>query len=117
MYNIKREENRQSLRVKLSVTVNLLDVRIESSMEGMSKNIGKGGICILSPIEFENGKELSLKINFPDKEIETKGKVIWSKEINDDSFTLYEMGIEFKDMNQNDNELIMKNYIDLEIQN
>lgn len=112
MYNIKREEKRESLRVKLSVTVNLVNARIESSMEGMSKNIGKGGICIISPIEFEKGKELSLKINLPDREIDTKGVVVWSKEINDDSFTLYEMGVEFKDMDQNDNEIIMNNYID-----
>jgi len=77
----------------------------------LTKNISKGGICLIAYEELKKDEILNLKIYLPDEELPVvaKGRVAWAKEfIIGDYLTgrRFDVGIEFIEINDSDLEKI-----------
>jgi len=79
---------------------------VECSVEGvghsekrsLAKNIGMGGIYLITYKKLEIDSILSLKIHLPDgkEPFRTKGRLVWEREFtSQDSIVRYDVGIEF----------------------
>jgi c-di-GMP-binding flagellar brake protein YcgR len=80
---------------------------LEKEKLSLTKNISKGGICLIAYEPLKPSDVLGLKMYLPGdrKEINAVGKVVWSKEfiIGDDSFgKRYDVGVEFIDVKDED---------------
>jgi hypothetical protein len=81
-------EKRKSPRKSLDVMFNF-----KKSHFARSKDISKGGICLICDEVLETGAFLSLVFNLPNnEEIKTFGKIKWSRKA---SASYYEYGVEF----------------------
>ncbi|MCK9594188.1 MAG: PilZ domain-containing protein [Candidatus Omnitrophica bacterium] len=72
----------------------------EPGQVSITRNIGRGGLCIISSIKLDDGEILDLSISLPqeDKAIEVASRVVWVKEYTI-SETIqakrYTVGVEF----------------------
>jgi c-di-GMP-binding flagellar brake protein YcgR len=78
----------------------------------VTKNIGGGGVCLITAEKLETGKRLLLEIELPTKEIiRSRGRVAWTHKFEFGGGKLdagYEVGVEFLDINEHDQKLIEK---------
>lgn len=65
------------------------------SVKAKSVDISEGGMRLLLPEEFPKGKVMYLEINFPFPSVVTRGKVVWTKEVEEKEGRLFQTGIEF----------------------
>jgi len=108
------EERRKYPRLKFNVDVDYKILRengfIATKVE--TKDIGAGGICIVSLEKFDVGNSLSLKFSLPgvNKPIKAIGRVAWVAEFSvggdTPSHTAYDTGIEFTEISDDDREKI-----------
>jgi c-di-GMP-binding flagellar brake protein YcgR len=101
-YAKRKDERRKYLRLRV---YHLVKYRVISDKSPQSrpllasiKDIGAGGICLITDEPLEASANLELQINFPDvkKPIFTLGRVVWSRQIA--KMSRYEVGIEFTDI-------------------
>lgn len=98
-YAKKKEERRKHLRLKVYHLVKYQVVSDKSPQPhpllASIKDIGAGGICLITDEPLDVSTNLQLQINFPDlkKPIFTLGHVVWSKQVA--KMNRYEVGIEF----------------------
>ncbi len=73
------EDQRKSPRRSLDVKVNFAFDAIAHTAQ--SKDISKGGICLITDKPLEEGKMLSLRFTIPgsDEPVDLHGKVMWSR--------------------------------------
>ena len=89
--------------VRLNVFVDVVYNRIppaEKEKLSLTKNIGKGGICLIVYEELKVSEMLDLKMFFPEEDtlIHAIGKVVWTKEFLIGGMSQgkrYDVGIEF----------------------
>lgn len=79
----------------------------------ISKDISKGGICIIAYEELKESDILDLKILLPDNNahIVATGRVVWTKEFiieSAEKLHRYDVGIEFMEISEEDREKINK---------
>jgi c-di-GMP-binding flagellar brake protein YcgR len=113
------EDKRKFPRLNLDVEVNysLLQQEEGELFTTASKNISYGGICFIAFEKPKIDSLLELRFSFPTtgfkKFIIAKGKVSWVKELDFSGLRerrIYEVGVEFIEMNGPDREKI-KEYI------
>lgn len=101
-YAKKKEERRRCLRLNV---YHLVKYRVISDRPHQSvlllasiKDIGAGGICLVTEELLPVSTNLELQINFPviDKPIFTLGRVVWSKQIAKSN--RYLVGVEFENI-------------------
>jgi c-di-GMP-binding flagellar brake protein YcgR len=101
-YAKKKEERRKHLRLRV---YHLVKYRVISDKSPQTqpllasiKDIGAGGICLITAEPLEVTANLELQINFPDlkKPVFTVGRVVWSRQIA--KMSRYEVGVEFTDI-------------------
>jgi c-di-GMP-binding flagellar brake protein YcgR len=82
----------------------------EESLLRLSKNISKGGICLIVYDELKKDDLLDLKIFLPDTRtpVEALGQVVWASEfiIGDKIGKRYDVGIEFVKISDKDKDRI-----------
>ncbi|MBN2532672.1 MAG: PilZ domain-containing protein [Spirochaetales bacterium] len=78
--------------------------------ESTARDIGAGGICLITKDAISIGKSFDLKFFIPDmdKPIKVIGKVMWNEKAGDETENQYYNGIEFIKIHSDDKELIMK---------
>jgi c-di-GMP-binding flagellar brake protein YcgR len=110
-------ERREYLRIEDSGSVTyqkILPPPQTPSRSGMRENISGGGIKLVTTEGFTPGTILKLKMelsdNFQKINIETTGKVIWSKEKKIGEHIRYEMGIAYLDILESERKKII-NYV------
>ena len=78
----------------------------------ITKNIGGGGVCIITAEELETGERLLLEIELPTGDsIRSRGRVAWTSKFEfkgGKQETGYEIGVEFLDINEHDRKLVEK---------
>ena len=98
-YAKKREERRKHLRLKVYHLVKYRVISDESPQPhpllASIKDIGAGGICLITEEPLDVSANLQLQINFPDlkKPVFTLGRVAWLKQVA--KMNRYEVGVEF----------------------
>jgi c-di-GMP-binding flagellar brake protein YcgR len=110
---LPQEERRKYLRLNALVDV-AYNKHQQKPEEGLSlqlsKNISKGGICLIVYEEFKKDDLLDLRIYFPvvKAPIEAVARVAWVSEftIGDKIGKRYDMGIEFIKISDSDREKI-----------
>lgn len=79
---------------------------------GATSNISAGGICIILYEEVPVGSVLELNIYLPDGQpiIKAKGRIVWIKpfDVARDQKERFDAGVEFIDLNENDESRIAK---------
>jgi Tfp pilus assembly protein PilZ len=92
-----------------------LDVEYDFSphqiyMESKSKDIGGGGICLVTNEPLAQGKEILIKMFLPDsnKPLFINGRVVWNKDNQEKDTGGYLNGIEFFNVKEQDRSLIIK---------
>lgn len=108
------EERRKFPRLNLAVDIeySLLQKETSLKIEGLSKNISSGGICLIVYEKVKIGDSLSLMINLPEGErpIQVQGIVKWIGEFiqSSDNKNSWDVGIEFVGINEADREKLSK---------
>ncbi len=102
----KLQERRSFVRLNLLSDVIYTKSPKEERLT-FTKNISKGGICIIAYEELKKSELLDLEIYLPDDNapINAKGKVAWSKEfiIGDKARgKRFDVGVEFVEINDSD---------------
>lgn len=95
------------LNFNIEVEYNIANQDNTASAVTQSKNIGSGGICIISLDKINVGDNINLKFSLPDSNevINAKGVVIWVDEysVGDiSSSKAYDTGIEFTSIQDTD---------------
>ncbi|MBN2444794.1 MAG: PilZ domain-containing protein [Spirochaetales bacterium] len=82
-------------------------------LESEARDIGAGGICLITPFEIFIGKSFDIKFYMPElsKPIKVIGKVMWSEKIDEEKNSKYYNGIQFVRIDSSDKALILK-YVD-----
>ena len=112
-YAKKKEERRKYLRLRVYHLVKYRVISENSSQTepllASIKDIGAGGICLVTAKPLEPCTKLELQINFPDlkKPVFTIGRVAWSKQTA--KMSRYEIGVEFTDIEASIHNLIDDN--------
>lgn len=76
-----------------------------------TENLGRGGVCVLLDRELERFSECLLKLDLGSKypKVECGGKVVWIiPTLNPEGKGRYDIGIEFKDLDQASSDAIAK---------
>lgn len=108
------EERRKFPRLNLTVDIEYSVLRKEpsSKVEGQSKNLSSGGICLIVYEEVKIGDSLALVINLPEGErpIQAKGMVKWIGEfiLSADKKNSWDVGVEFIGINEADREKLSR---------
>ena len=78
--------------------------------ESESRDLGAGGICLITRDAISIGKSFDLKFYIPDKEKPVKviGKVMWNEKVEDEKITAFYNGIQFTRIDKADKMLILK---------
>lgn len=79
-------------------------------LESQARDIGGGGICLITKDAIPIGKSFDIKFSIPDKEkpIKVIGKVMWNEKAENESESIFYNGIKFINIHKDDRELIMK---------
>lgn len=115
------DERRRFIRLNLNVEINysLIAPPPPAKQKGTTKNIGAGGICLLSEKELKIGDTVKIEIHLPDDppDISATGKVAWVKifAIANDKNRRYDAGVEFTQIDQGDRRRIEKYIFSLRI--
>ena len=106
----KGDEKRRYKRRVISLNIEYDLSPHQVYMESKSKDIGGGGICLITSEPLEKGKELLIKMFLPDnqKPFFINGKVVWNSPYVENSSEVYLNGIEFFNINEHDRNLIIK---------
>ena len=82
----------------------------ETERTDVVKNISSLGLCMIVYEKLENGEQLSLSIELPDKNVVmTTGRVIWVRSFGlpgQKDLVNYDVGVEFLDIKQEDRRLL-----------
>ena len=82
-----------------------MDVMVNYDVEAIAhtKDIGEGGICLITEEPFEDGRMLDLVFLFPDypEKIECFGKVVWSRQATEH---LWENGVSIWEITEENND-------------
>lgn len=121
-----REENRRKFfRIKftqlLEADLTILEIRGKAVNVGntkvLVKNIGPGGVCIISNIKFPIEKNIILELitELIEVNLRVYGYIVWGKEIENN---LYEYGVEFT-IDENEREDLVKvlNQVQIKMKN
>jgi c-di-GMP-binding flagellar brake protein YcgR len=77
------------------------------------KNLSVGGMLIESYCPFKTGEKISMDLNIPgEKTIHFLGRIITSRQIGNMELKRYDIGVEFSEMSESDNNII-KMYLNL----
>ena len=98
---------------RISGKINITFKKASDFFKAYISNVGEGGIFIHTIKNLPVGSLLDLEFSLPDtnQSITTKGKVVWARPQDMSTEKMPPgMGIQFIDMNPNDNQLL-KNYI------
>ena len=79
-------------------------------LETETRDIGAGGICLITNYAIPIGKSFDVKFYIPDKDRPVKviGKVMWNEKLEDENPIKYYNGIQFVQINKNDKEFLLK---------
>ncbi|MCM8756760.1 MAG: PilZ domain-containing protein [Candidatus Omnitrophica bacterium] len=104
------KERRKYPRLNTSVEIEYWVSKEDTFMKTVTKNIGAGGVCIVSEEKIGKDTILFFKIDLSDgkKFIQAKGKVVWSSEFYSSSLEkiVYNLGIEFIEISDEDRQRI-----------
>jgi c-di-GMP-binding flagellar brake protein YcgR len=87
-------DNRRKCR-RIDLKIDVLHSTINA---GHSVNLSESGLCLVTPVPFEQDQETTLLFHLTNNErkfIKTVGKITWNRKLSEGG---YESGIEFKDM-------------------
>ncbi len=104
------EEKRKFVRLEINVAVKWKKIP-EEALVGLdvTKNISKGGICLMVDEKLEIGDNLELEIEIPEKKVvQARVKVIRVRELKltEEGRKEYEAGVEFFEISDEDREEI-----------
>ncbi|MBN3039934.1 MAG: PilZ domain-containing protein [Candidatus Omnitrophica bacterium] len=110
------EERREFVRVKYPCKITVIGQNGQT-ISAQTENISAGGIRILSKNRLIPNSHIELQIHLKDsKTISCKGRVVWMFERTDipgpDS-VIYDTGIEFKGINEQDLKMLKKLIVDI----
>ncbi len=91
------EERRKYVRLKATVEVKYMVIGKPGTIKVFSKNISAGGLCITAQEQLAAETPLQLEIKIPDLKdpIRAIARVVWQKELSEQSEGNFETGIEF----------------------
>ncbi len=93
-----REERRKHIRLKTKLSTSYKDARSGKMRRALTKNIGAGGLCLLTEEYLAPGTRLVLELQLSDrpKAIQCQVEVIWSQPLAAGQGVYQnEMGVEF----------------------
>ena len=110
------EERRKFVRLNINVEINYTVITHPPHKQFViptkSKNIGAGGICLISEQELRAGELLKLEIRLPEDPpvIYALGKVAWVKPFSlaTEKSKRFDMGVEFIEISPEDKQKINK---------
>ena len=110
------EERRKFVRLNINVEINFTVItrppHKQLTIPTKSKNIGAGGICLISEQELRTGELLKLEIRLPEDQpvVHAVGRVVWIKtfSVATEKSMRFDMGIEFLEIAQEDRQRINK---------
>jgi len=104
------EERRRFPRLPFNTKVEykVLDQEEARFFTTVTKDISIGGICIRLLEKFQPGTILKLNFSIPglNKPIIAKGRIVWVRQLSTGISRLYESGIEFASINDDDRKII-----------
>ncbi|MBN1697475.1 MAG: PilZ domain-containing protein [Spirochaetales bacterium] len=82
-------------------------------LESTTRDIGAGGICLITTSPIEVGKVVDIKFHIPDeqKPVKVSGKIVWNEEYKEGGGGKFYNGIQFIRIDEADRDLIGK-YVD-----
>jgi c-di-GMP-binding flagellar brake protein YcgR len=101
-------ERRRYARTRIDIDVDYQLARDQEWLHGRMKDLGEGGICLVSAVAFGITARIELRFRIPDTErpITVQGDVMWENfDIDRD---VYLVGIQFASVETRDMELIEK---------
>ena len=110
------EERRKFVRLNINVEINYTIITLpphkQFTIPIQSKNIGGGGICLISEQELKTGELLKLEIKLPEDPptVHALGRVVWVKPFSlaTEKSKRFDMGVEFIEISQEDRQRINK---------
>lgn len=100
------EERRKFIRLSIDVQINYTVLSQTDQHRSKTKNIGEGGICLVTDGPLNSGTLLKLDIILPEDPpaIQTVGKIVWVKPFSlaDERRPRYEAGVEFVNISEKD---------------
>lgn len=111
------EENRKFVRVEWPVVIKYKTIEEPSAHDQIvGRDISEGGARFIVYERLMKGTKLDfqLEVPFDSMPIFAKGEVMWIKKIGDDNSKMFEVGVVFKGVSQNDQKRL-KMYIEKEI--
>jgi Tfp pilus assembly protein PilZ len=79
-------------------------------LESQTRDIGAGGICLITASPIPVGKEVDIKFHIPDEEnpVKVVGRIVWNEAIDEGAEGSFYNGIQFIRIKDSDRELIGK---------
>jgi c-di-GMP-binding flagellar brake protein YcgR len=103
------EEKRKHSRIDSLHLLNYLytEAKEEGAMQGMGRtlNISESGVLLETHTPISVGVDISLTIGFEEEMVDIKGRVVYTKENNED---MYESGIEFDSMDKASQDILYR---------
>ncbi|MCM8773709.1 MAG: PilZ domain-containing protein [Candidatus Omnitrophica bacterium] len=104
------KERRKYPRLNTCAEIEYRVSKEDTFMKTVTKNIGAGGVCIISEERIGKDTILFLKMNLSPRKkfIQAKGRVVWSSEFYSSSLEkiVYNLGIEFIEISDEDRQRI-----------
>ncbi|HOW36344.1 MAG TPA: PilZ domain-containing protein [Candidatus Omnitrophota bacterium] len=100
------EERRKFIRLSIDVQINYSVLSQADQHRSITKNIGEGGICLVTDGPLNAGTLLKLEIILPEDPppIQTVGKIVWIKTFSlaNENRPRYEAGVQFINISERD---------------
>jgi len=108
-----QKERRQSPRVRLRLTTTFKLLRTGKVLRALTKNVGAGGLCLITDELLEPGSPLELEVHLPDRPAPVRcvGEVVWSRPIESTARSYEqpaETGVKFTSIDPADRSSIMQ---------
>ncbi|MDD4956030.1 MAG: PilZ domain-containing protein [Candidatus Omnitrophica bacterium] len=102
---------RQFPRISCKCHLNLICDGEEKEIEAYTENIGKGGVCVVLEEDLGLFKAVSVRMMVPGQKngLNCRGEVVWvvkKRPVNVKNKVLFDTGIEFRDMTDEDSAFI-----------
>ena len=104
--NEKRKYKRKLIEIDVEYDVSANQVWLESK----TRDIGTGGLCLITSTPLEVDKDILVKILLPErkKPIFVNARTVWNKSFAEKGKEMYYNGVKFTDLRDDDLEFVRK---------
>ncbi len=105
------KERRRFPRVAYPCKINISTEEGEEEFRLHTENISSGGTRVILREKLDINTPIQVTLAIWDREIKTKGRVVWVIDINQpgsDTATLFDTGVEFTQLNQEQREMLSR---------